>query len=602
MRKTLVTMLAVLIGLMPLQAASKSVGNTNRKVAKLSSQESKSNRTVIFEDGFETYADFATDFAPWVMIDGDGEETYVINGVTFPNQGYTGSFIIWTPAGATPAQTASAWLPHGGTKSATCFDAIVPTKAPNNDWLISPPITLQTASQLKFWAESVTDDYGLEKFKVGVSTGGTAATDFTIISGATAVSAPVDWTEFSYDLAAYDGQSVRIAIQCVSNDAFALQIDDFSVTAGASTDTQAPTVATPTGTSAAPGTAMNISTVVTDATGIASVVGKYKLVGQNTWSEFAMTASKATGTYTGTIPSQPATIAGKVKFATTDTASPANTGESAEFDIAWTAASPDEMWVTWGEDFGTSGVGTPSPWQAATDYDFGPNSQYELKKIVMKGFNNTNSAAQDFSWTVRNATQADANTLELGTALTGLQGTVNSVPGEEVIQDVTVNTKLIGHIALILDMPAAYNIITSNNVPSTNDNHTYVGVAADSLQLLKSLASTLNHRAWYLKMFVKKPVGIEEVQMLPGRSELQQNYPNPFNPTTTISFYNNMTGNVKLSVMNAKGETVATLVNNSVVAGNHKVDFDGSTFNSGVYFYKLETPTATVTKKMLLVK
>jgi len=54
--------------------------------------------------------------------------------------------------------------------------------------------------------------------------------------------------------------------------------------------------------------------------------------------------------------------------------------------------------------------------------------------------------------------------------------------------------------------------------------------------------------------------------------------------------------------LNAKGETVSTLINSKISAGNHSVNFDGGRFNSGVYFYRLETPTATVTKKMLMVK
>lgn len=89
---------------------------------------------------------------------------------------------------------------------------------------------------------------------------------------------------------------------------------------------------------------------------------------------------------------------------------------------------------------------------------------------------------------------------------------------------------------------------------------------------------------------------------LPLVTALAQNYPNPFNPTTVINYNNNIAGNVKLTVINAKGETIATLINSNVVAGNHIVNFDGTRFNSGLYFYRLETSTATITKKMLLVK
>ena len=37
-------------------------------------------------------------------------------------------------------------------------------------------------------------------------------------------------------------------------------------------------------------------------------------------------------------------------------------------------------------------------------------------------------------------------------------------------------------------------------------------------------------------------------------------------------------------------------------AGHHKFEFDGSRFNSGIYFYKLEVEEFAETKKMILMK
>ncbi|MBL8017008.1 MAG: T9SS type A sorting domain-containing protein, partial [Ignavibacteria bacterium] len=51
------------------------------------------------------------------------------------------------------------------------------------------------------------------------------------------------------------------------------------------------------------------------------------------------------------------------------------------------------------------------------------------------------------------------------------------------------------------------------------------------------------------------------------------------------------------------GREVAQLVKGeNVQAGIHEVKFDASKLASGVYFYKLETPDFTETKKMMLVK
>jgi len=47
---------------------------------------------------------------------------------------------------------------------------------------------------------------------------------------------------------------------------------------------------------------------------------------------------------------------------------------------------------------------------------------------------------------------------------------------------------------------------------------------------------------------------------------------------------------VKFTVLNAKGETASTLINSSIIAGSHSLNFDGGRFNSGVYFYRLDSP------------
>ena len=97
-------------------------------------------------------------------------------------------------------------------------------------------------------------------------------------------------------------------------------------------------------------------------------------------------------------------------------------------------------------------------------------------------------------------------------------------------------------------------------------------------------------------------LSISEDNMNSSSIKLYQNYPNPFNPTTKIDFFNNLSGNVKLSVYNVKGELVNTLLNENLIKGFQTVNFDASGLNSGVYYYKLETPEKTLTKKMILVK
>jgi predicted lipoprotein with Yx(FWY)xxD motif len=83
---------------------------------------------------------------------------------------------------------------------------------------------------------------------------------------------------------------------------------------------------------------------------------------------------------------------------------------------------------------------------------------------------------------------------------------------------------------------------------------------------------------------------------------LSQNYPNPFNPSTKISYNIPQSGNVKLTVYDALGHMVSSLVNQSQNAGNYEVEWNASSFATGVYFYKLEAGSFVSTKQMILVK
>ena len=88
---------------------------------------------------------------------------------------------------------------------------------------------------------------------------------------------------------------------------------------------------------------------------------------------------------------------------------------------------------------------------------------------------------------------------------------------------------------------------------------------------------------------------------------LRQNYPNPFNPATTIAYSLPETSSVRLDIYNLKGQLVRTLVNGEMPAGRHSVAWNGRDMHnkavaSGVYFYRLATPMATQTKRMLLIK
>jgi N-acetylneuraminic acid mutarotase len=97
--------------------------------------------------------------------------------------------------------------------------------------------------------------------------------------------------------------------------------------------------------------------------------------------------------------------------------------------------------------------------------------------------------------------------------------------------------------------------------------------------------------------------GIKNISSeVPDNYSLGQNYPNPFNPSTKITFDLKSKGFVTLTVYNILGKEVSTLVNEYKNAGSYSVDFNASSFASGVYFYRIQTGDFTDTKKMMLIK
>ncbi len=94
----------------------------------------------------------------------------------------------------------------------------------------------------------------------------------------------------------------------------------------------------------------------------------------------------------------------------------------------------------------------------------------------------------------------------------------------------------------------------------------------------------------------------EGLVILPTRFSLYQNYPNPFNPGTTIGFDIPIAGFVTLKVFDLLGREVAMLVNEEMQPGSYERVFHAKGLASGVYFYRLQTPTITLTRKMLLMQ
>ena len=195
------------------------------------------SQTVLFEDSFETYADFAiAGVGSWTLIDVDLKTTYGFTGVTFPNSGVAKSFQVFNATTTVDplAPTAiSDWTARTGNKHMVCFAATASGGAPlNNDWLISPQVTLGSAGNvLTFWAKSCDATYGLEKFKVGISSGNSTANVTLLSTGTVITASDAIWAQYTYAVpASFNSQAVYFSINCVSDDQFGFGVDDFKVT------------------------------------------------------------------------------------------------------------------------------------------------------------------------------------------------------------------------------------------------------------------------------------------------------------------------------------------------------------------------------------
>ena len=71
---------------------------------------------------------------------------------------------------------------------------------------------------------------------------------------------------------------------------------------------------------------------------------------------------------------------------------------------------------------------------------------------------------------------------------------------------------------------------------------------------------------------------------------------------TEISFSLATEGDVSLAIYNVKGELVQSLASGTYGPGVQTFMWDARNYASGVYFYRLEAPGFSETRKMIMLK
>ncbi|GEM_PF-5132887 len=106
----------------------------------------------------------------------------------------------------------------------------------------------------------------------------------------------------------------------------------------------------------------------------------------------------------------------------------------------------------------------------------------------------------------------------------------------------------------------------------------------------------------YIRATTQEFTAIEGPSDRPAQFTLQQNYPNPFNPTTKIEYHLRSATKVTLAVYNLLGQRIKVLEKATKPAGTYTATFKAGGLSSGIYIYKLQTPSYSQSRKMLLLK
>ena len=89
---------------------------------------------------------------------------------------------------------------------------------------------------------------------------------------------------------------------------------------------------------------------------------------------------------------------------------------------------------------------------------------------------------------------------------------------------------------------------------------------------------------------------------IPQEYSLEQNFPNPFNPSTMIRYKLPRETFVRLSVYDNLGREVALIINETMPAGDHLIEWKPENISSGVYFITMNCGYSLFIRKAVFVK
>ncbi|MDE2807006.1 MAG: putative Ig domain-containing protein [Gemmatimonadota bacterium] len=210
---------------------------------------------------------------------------------------------------------------------------------------------------------------------------------------------------------------------------------------------------------------------------------------------------------------------------------------------------------------------------------------------------------------------ADPSTLSENAALTTVTVTA-TLDGKALAEDATVHLVIDDASTATRDLDYAALFTPIIEIPAGSITGTvdfYVDPRADNLEegdeIIRLIGTIDGLAGDEVEIALNDPAAAKAVvQTRPEAFSLANNFPNPFNPATTIQYALPTAADVELTVYNAVGQPVRTLVAEHQSAGRYAVEWDatndsGHRLSSGMYFYRLQAGGEfREVKKMLLLK
>jgi hypothetical protein len=94
---------------------------------------------------------------------------------------------------------------------------------------------------------------------------------------------------------------------------------------------------------------------------------------------------------------------------------------------------------------------------------------------------------------------------------------------------------------------------------------------------------------------------VDERETITG-VELHQNMPNPFRGKTLIPISLERNESVRLTLLSLTGETVASITDERLDAGDHLIPFDSCDIAAGTYYYRLDVEGKSLVRRMIIVR